>query len=395
MNVGATGADIDPMGDHAATEEGFTLIELVTALSVLAVAIFGVATVFAASVRTGAATAHRTAGVSLASQADEHLRTVSYDQLGLTAGATSPACDPGREVVVTDPSAVPAADAPVTTGGVAYTVARCVEWTADSSSVSSEAYKQTTVLVSWTDETGPHTVRQESAVYPGGQGGGPTAPSCQGPPTTGPEPTVSRAGPVGATVSWTTPSVSPVPIASWVIRYSTDGFATSQVFATVDAAGPGAANQVVLGGLASDTTYQFEVVSLATGGCGTGPPSPAAELVTGDEGGSGCTVGLVTATPALAGRDAGASTVPAQSISVAVATNGGCGGLVAEYEPTSGSTSTVTLGPAGGNAWQGTLPAAGPAETWDLGPHPISIRRGAATVAVTSVCVVNAGASAC
>jgi len=144
--------------DEARAEDGFTLIELVMALTVLAIAILGVTNVFAASIRTGAADVHRTNAVALATQWREQMAAVPYADLG---SSDSPACR-GNPFVAGNGQ--PSAPAPQTIAGSTYTVNLCV--TAPVSPTPDDAYKLTTVEVTWTDDTGSHAVWQDSAVHP-------------------------------------------------------------------------------------------------------------------------------------------------------------------------------------------------------------------------------------
>lgn len=394
------------MRDLWREEEGFTLIELVVALSVLAVAVAATATVFYAGIRTGSADTHRVNGVALASRMSDQLRLVAYDRLGMADGTSSsndPVCDSASPIVIVANPAVAASDPPASTANVTYTVQRCVQWVADSHPWSSQSYKRTTVVVSWSDVTGSHTVRQDSIAYPGGLGPAgttttTTAPSCTGSPLPAAVVVPSSASPLAARLTWVTPLGSPVPIESWIVQYSTDGFTTTNT-ATDDlaTAPPNGFNTFVVGGLSSSTAYAFRVIAVGPAACAPVPRSTAAQtsLTTGTGTAvAGCVALLVSVSPTVAQRDPGTSSLAPQSVRVTVNTNGNCSGLVATYAPNAGATGSVTLS-SNGAVWSGTVPAALATDAWDLGQHTISITQAGVAMASADLCVVNAGVTAC
>jgi len=375
-------------------EAGFTLIELVVALSVLAVAIAATATVFYAGIRTGSTDTHRVNGVALATRESDQLRLVAYDRLGLVSGTSAsndPACASGSPVVIVDNPAVTATDPPATTANIAYTVQRCVQWVGDSNNPTAQSYKRTTVVVSWSDVTGSHTVRQDSIAYPGGLGPAGTtstteAPSCTGTPLAANNLTASSASPLAARLTWTTPNGSPTPIESWIVQYSTDGFTTTNT--ATDDLPSSPSNTFVVGGLSSNTAYSFRVIAVGPASCQPVAQSSAAQtsLTTGTGTAvAGCVALLVSISPSVAQRGSGAP-------SITVNTNGHCSALTATYAPNADTTGSVALSP-GGPVWSGALPGA--TDAWDLGEHTITVTQSGVTVASADLCVVNAGVTSC
>src|SRR6476661_2538716 len=105
------------------SEAGFTIIELVVALAVLAMVMVPLCGVFWGAMRTAGVAAHRTDGSSIASREIEGMRAVPYAQVGFYAdqnpasylsfttvslGATSPssgALIPHIQPVTPDPNA--------------------------------------------------------------------------------------------------------------------------------------------------------------------------------------------------------------------------------------------------------------------------------------------------
>ena len=133
---------------EARGDRGFTLIELVMALTVLAIAILGVTNVFAASIRTGATDVHRTNAVALATQWREQMAEVPYADLG--SSSDSPACRGNPSVAG---NGQPSPPGPQTIAGLTYTINLCV--VSPPSPVTAGAYKETTVEITWTDQAGP------------------------------------------------------------------------------------------------------------------------------------------------------------------------------------------------------------------------------------------------
>src|SRR3954465_14330445 len=179
-------------------EGGFTIVEMVVALAILAIVMAPLARVYWSSIRTAGAASHRTDGSSIASREIESMHAVPYAQVGFYAdqpgfvstfeglttvslGATSPSSGPLVPQVDTQTSGI-------TQGGINFSVRRYVVWSdaRDATSTYASAYKRLTVIVSWTDQVGAHTARQDSLLYPGGLGtyASPMGGTTTTPPTT-------------------------------------------------------------------------------------------------------------------------------------------------------------------------------------------------------------------
>jgi prepilin-type N-terminal cleavage/methylation domain-containing protein len=397
-------ADIARVDKGPAGERGFTLIELVMALTLLSIVIAGVAGVFNAAVRTSGDDLHRATAVGLATRATEELGTYPYDSLGLPDGTTpggAPGCDAGVAMATVDPSiAVAASDPATVTAGITYRLSRCITW-ARASTGQADAYKGTTVIVAWTDQGGPHVARQDSSVYPGGRG-----PHVDGVPTTtttspcgvAPAAPASLAATVDdqtVQLTWTTPT-SPVPIRAWKIDYNV-GTGASSTYSTDGA--PAAAgvingNVVFISGLAPATIYNFSVAALGAPGCPASSPSLVARGTASAFGFGGCRVGLVSVSSSVQTRDAVDSHL-SSAVGVNVATNGGsCGSFLLSFQPSSPASAQIAvLHPVpGGGAWVGTLPAA---IDWTLGNHTIAVTSNGTVVAQANLCVRRSGARTC
>lgn len=208
-------------------ERGFTLIELIIAMMVLAIVMAALAPAFYGELRATAATDYRSTANGLAVAAIEQMRAFPYYQIGwdttdyegpsttLTNGllaapsSQTPTCigsgnpTPSVQsdslivanekapswnaygsynpVELTSSSAFDLSTSNLfgqeTIGPITYSIARCVYWVAASPTSTTlntptypSAYKLTWVGVSWNVGATPWHVSQTSAVYPGGAG---------------------------------------------------------------------------------------------------------------------------------------------------------------------------------------------------------------------------------
>ena len=286
----------------ARSDGGFTIIELTVALGLLMIVSASLAPVFYAAVRAAGTAEHRTDAASLASREIERMRAVAYaavgfygDQYGYPAGGkdtllgnadvvtlgsvSSAANPPLLQPATPDPSAGglsdpdPANGQPVVLGHVSFSVARHIVWVnaKDSAATYAGAYKQLTVIVGWSDTAGTHSVRQDSILYPGGQGkyAGPegvatstttTVPAVPPPaPNLGsiPNPTADAS----LSLSWSMSSTAGVT--KLVIEYDTNAGLTNPVV-TPDQ--PATETSFTLTGLSPNTTYFVAVVAYSAGG---------------------------------------------------------------------------------------------------------------------------------
>ncbi|HVF75062.1 MAG TPA: prepilin-type N-terminal cleavage/methylation domain-containing protein [Acidimicrobiales bacterium] len=163
--------------DEAAPEAGFTLIEVVVALSVMAVVAVALAGVLESGLRALAASKARSQGNEIATQGIEDLQRFSFNNLGLCAAPTGtaptgldntvflsncptpPAAVPYVEPCSGATGTVPDEEYACVRNNVTYTVKRYVAW-----SDSAQTTKRLAVFVEWDDLTGRHQVSQQSSL---------------------------------------------------------------------------------------------------------------------------------------------------------------------------------------------------------------------------------------
>jgi type II secretory pathway pseudopilin PulG len=294
-------ARVDPSGPN---EGGFTIIELVVSMALLAMVAAPLAGVFWSAIRTAGVAAHRTDGSSIASREIEAMRAVPYAQVGfyddqtavlpsfegfatVSLGTTSPASGqliPQIQPERPDPSAAagyapdpyPENASPIVQGGVTYTVARNVVWISaqDASLSYDKAYKRLTVIVTWSDRAGVHVVRQESLLYPGGLGtyAGPMggiATTTTTAPAFGPTvpilaaitPLPSPSDQTQVALTWSQPAGGGA-VTSYSIEYSTNAGFPAGSFTVIANLAPSITSYTVTS-LTPNTTYFFEIIAYA------------------------------------------------------------------------------------------------------------------------------------
>jgi prepilin-type N-terminal cleavage/methylation domain-containing protein len=362
---------------HPCHQEGFTLVELLMTLTVLAIVMGAISQMFIASLRTASASALRTDAMSLAERDIEAMRAIPYDQLGFNAnqaGYSSIFVDSTgtyATVQVPQPQLSPSTQT-VALGGRSFTLDRAIYWVGgDRANTANyrEAYKQTTVVVSWRDPTGMHQVRQQGIIYTGGQGAY-VGPQGGGVTTT----TVPAGAPTRPDLTAALDSINPsttinlswtVGADHWQVQYSTDNFVTANVLAT----GVTATTYQVTG-RAPSSVYQFRVGAYAANGAGPAWSDIVTQTTAPGSGGATCAVTSVTVTPTSIARAAGLQSLSG-NISVSVITSGSCTSVSARYTPTTTPARVMLTPNAGYTNWTGTLN--GTATNWALGDHEITI----------------------
>src|SRR5438552_1166780 len=170
---------------RAPDSDGFTLIELVIALSLSAILFAGLAAVMGTSLRTLSVTRSRGQANEIAAQGIEDLQRFNFSSLVLCntptvpSGGTVPSGFSGLTTVLAASCANATLEspcpAPATTGltgypvpnanytctrfGINYAVSRYVSWADASLTI-----KRLAVVVDWVDQVGQHEVSQQSSV---------------------------------------------------------------------------------------------------------------------------------------------------------------------------------------------------------------------------------------
>jgi prepilin-type N-terminal cleavage/methylation domain-containing protein len=397
-------------------ESGFTIVELVVAMAILALVMAPMARVFWSAMRTAGVASHRTDGSSIASREIEGMRAVPYAQVGfyddqtgatstfeghtmVSLGATSPATGsiPQIQPQTPDPNAAssfapdpdPANATPIVQGNVSYAVQRYVVWVdaRDASSTYTQAYKQLTVIVSWNDQSGAHHVRQDSLLYPGGQGTfqgamGGTSPTTTTTATLNPSPPVLNpvtglADPAGETqvpLSWTQPGAG-AAVTSYTIEYSTSSSFPAGNFSVVTGLAPSVTNYTVPS-LSANTTYYFEVIAYAGSNSAVSNVQsfatlPAAAPI--------CTLGQLNVTGATTLSTTGTilqiNGKVSENLALSWTTTGTCthGYSVKAVNPTGGvdPSSPYTLLASAGT-YNATVDSAG-SKSWAIGLHTFTV----------------------
>ena len=323
-------------GSHCHREDaGFTLIELIVALSIIAVGVFGTMQVFLGSLNTTASSDARTRATAIATREVESMRSLPYASVGFasTAPGFVPAVtEDGRSyptVIVVEPIAQPDG-ADEVTRGVTYGIRRDIVWM--PLGVVSTAFKRVIATVSWTDRAGRHEVRQDGGLYPGtvGAEGNSSATTTstlvQMPPSgaTALSATLNAISPSSAVdLAWTTGSVAPL---RWEIQYSANAGAS---WVTVTTSQPAGTPAFELSGLSSATTYLFRVRGLNGG---QASPWEQAAATTEQSGSASCTILSASVSPRPVKKTS--TNTLHNDLVVSVNTSGACTGLVAEFPAT-------------------------------------------------------------
>ncbi|MBW3557342.1 MAG: fibronectin type III domain-containing protein [Actinobacteria bacterium] len=343
----------DAASDFKRSEGGFTMVELMVSLTILAIGIVGVVGVFNSSFSVAAGASARSKAVSLATREIEAFRAKKYSDVVVSSTTTT----------VTEQI-----------GGLTYTIEKAVTWLNEAS--VNQAYKQATVAVSWTDGAGLHQVHQSTILYPGGLGtftsSSNTVTSSSNAP---PAPlTLAAAVPAGddgqtaADLAWTMPTTGLELVHQFVVQYSTNSFATPhEVTDTV----PAAARSLRVTGLSAGTTYSFRVASKSPVGTRSAW-SPTASATTAGTSLTECSIGTPAVTPAKIERKSandGAGLVSNPIFSVN--TSGSCSGLSIKYKPTMTTSRTLVLSSSSSGLFTGQLD--GTTTAWDVGPHTIEL----------------------
>ncbi|MGC8513466.1 MAG: fibronectin type III domain-containing protein [Acidimicrobiales bacterium] len=296
------------------SEDGFTLVELLVALLILAVVMVALAPAFYDLMKASSSSLQRSVADGMAVAAAEQIRSYPYWEVGYTSDNTPDYCTGSDPVVVTASPMDALTNETKTVSNVTYAIESCVYW-ATASDGRSAAYKSSVVKVLW----GPNkqfSYTLASALYPGAEGlyttGQQNFPPGQGDSSGGsgpvPTPVVNSASAVAGSDSEVQVDWQPVTYSSTVqywIEYwpSADG--------STRPAGGTDVQQVPVGngtydgsngifgtvtGLSPGSSYYFDVVA-QSGTSWSGASAPSVSVTTNPTTSTSCQITGILASP--------------------------------------------------------------------------------------------------
>lgn len=364
-------------------ERGFSLVELIITAAVIAIALFGLMGVFLGSLTASASADARTSAAAIATAELEGLRAIPYEDLGFEATATGYAASFEGATTVTVPAGraqTTPTGPPVVAKGISFSVTRHIVWGGSDTQATgyTNAFKRVVALITWTDKSGSHTVRQDSAVYPGGLG--PQAVSTTTSTTAAPALSAPSCSSVtrNATnpsrqldLAWTRNGVQPT---SWEIqRRNSDDGVTLAVTETNSL--PGATTTWSSSGLTPDSTYTFEIRGLSGASVSPWASCPATSTAAAA---TPCTQLQGSVTPSPVSRKNKTSTQLKQAITLSLNTSGTCNTLTVQFAPSRTTTYTRTLN---GNNGTYTLTIGATEYSWATGNHIFRVYSGSTEIA--------------
>jgi prepilin-type N-terminal cleavage/methylation domain-containing protein len=377
------------------SDAGFTLVELVVALTVLAIGIVGVIGVTNSSFRVAGGASARSKMVAAATREVESLRAIPYGELGADRdGDGKPDC--GTVSVVNGRwSCYLAPTTPRTSDGITFHLERTIQDATDidtTDTLPADKHKEVIVSITWTDSGVGREVTQRSFLYPGGIGlataGSTTTVVSNCTPDNPSGLSVSQVLDMvnGAyTLQYTTAldvrwsmSSSGCPASNFVVKYRKLGTSTWNEVTRISTS-----KEYRVSGLTAATTYEFQVFAKGPSGRISSPGSSVATGITGTATLNGCLIGTITVTPPGISKKAAAESADLEvDAFVRMPVNGTCTNYDIVYKRRfTGSTHTLQMTFENG-AYNVTIPKTGP---WDVGPRFIDILERSSRTKVGSV----------
>jgi prepilin-type N-terminal cleavage/methylation domain-containing protein len=326
-------------------DDGFTLVEMVLALLILAIVMAAFGPTFIGMMRASASTDQRSVADSLAVAASENVRALPYYQVGYSSTHGNPTFCTGPNPVQTDVvSPMDTQATQQTVQNIRFTIQSCAYWVS-ASDTSAKAYKESVVTVLWGTQN-QYKYVQTSAIYPGGEttytpGGATnfTPTTIAGATTAPPTPVANSATPYQSsatdtdspqtivTVDWQ-PVTFAYPVLYQVLYWSGSGPPQpSQIMSGAPDGSGGLEFQV--SGLTPGTPWSFEVVAVSRNY--QSAPSNVVNATTWAPPTNTCTWNSIVISPSQ--PQVNSSGAPTNFTSLAVAVNAAstCTGLSVEY----------------------------------------------------------------
>lgn len=358
--------------DATLGEQGFSLVEALTALTVLSVGVFGTMQLFLGTMRTTSVASARTHAASIATREIESMRAIPYAALGFGVSSGASATFEGATTIFVADSAAKTTPtgSPEIAEGVSFAITRAIVWVSQGSYVNQ--YKRVVAMISWHDQAGTHSVRQDALVYPGGlgpYGGSATT-------TTSTTTAVTPGTPSGLTA--TADALNPTTQINLVWSAETPAATTFEVQHAPDATftattvdtttQPGTTTSFNKTGLSPGTTFYWRVRALS--GAQSSAWSNTAQGATQAVAVQPCTAGTANATPSAVNRKNGSSNQLKSSVVVSVNTTGTCVGLFIRFTPQTAQT-TQNLAQGNGGVWSTTIAASD--YDWNIGQKTVQV----------------------
>ena len=379
-------------------ERGFTLVEMLVALMVLAIAMTAIAPAFYGELRASAAASYRSTANGLAVGAIEDLRAFPFYEIGYSTadylaaggttlsqaalscvasdnthqtGGTAPSWNTSSELEPVELTSNSAFDNAInnlqtseTISNINFTITRCVYWENASTSSYSAAYKLTWVGVSWKVGGVPWHVSQTSAIYPGGEGkytsghdnNNPSAATCSNAGTVPIAPTAVTATQDGTyptstiDLSWTEGSNAS---SVYPLQYEVD-YRSSTTVSWVPWGDTGL-NTLNVDGLTASTTYYFQVWAIACDGTKSTTATGASQVTASAA--QSCSGSNFTVTPASTTIGSSDQLDQISSFQLSAQVTSACSSVGAYYSPKNNGTyvtDTATPSGAGTVTWTTT-----------------------------------------
>lgn len=352
---------------------GFTLIELMASLTLIAVGVVGVIGVMNSSFRVVGTASSRSKATAVATKWIEELRSKPYDVVLLEAQ--------DADGTVTTPP-------PELVGGQSFDVTYALDevnetTTAADGTTKTDAYVSAVVWVDWTDASGPHDLYQSTLIYPGGRGLHDAAEvvSSDSSSTKPLKPKSLTATPVSGTSSvdleWVPPDVTigvPNP-AEWIVQYSRSSSFLPGEVQQIAAHIPGSVTTLRVTDLAEGTTYHFRVYAKSESGVLSQEAATALNVMTGTSGVASCAVGTASVTPSAVKKKGGAeagrlSVSPTVEVQLLTTCTGST--FAIEYSPQDGDVRTAMMAAVAERP--GTLTATINKDlNWTVGDRPVDV----------------------